>query len=111
MIQYNKISPTISQVTFDGELVGYVELIGDMYSIEVYYMTLNLNKSESRLIKGTIERIVKKHKAREYRELVKKRNLRYSIMYGKKYTKFFVLDGDETEQELFDMGCNFTKPG
>ncbi len=92
MIEYNKISQHISEVTYDCELVGYVELIGDMYSIEIYYMTLNLPKDKKRLIKGIIERLVKWQKHRDYKEMVKRYELRNSKMYGKKYVEFHILD-------------------
>lgn len=92
MITYYKITDTISDIHFYCEKVGFIERIGDMYAIEVYYMPLNLPVHQKRLIKGIIERIVKRHKAREYREMVKRHELRNSKMYGKTYVKFEILD-------------------
>ena len=92
MINYKKITSTITEIQFDDEVVGHVELIGDMYAIEVYYMPLNLPKKDKRLVKGIVERLVKTHKAKVYKKIVMLYELRNSKMYGKKYVEFFVLD-------------------
>jgi len=92
MITYHKLTPTLTDIHYDCEKIGCVERIGNMYSIEVYYMPLNLPVAHKRLIKGTIKRIIKDHHARQYREMVKRHQLRNSKMYGKVYCKFEVLD-------------------
>lgn len=92
MISYKKITTQLTEIHFNSERCGYVERIGEMYAIEVYYMPLNLPITQKHLIKGTIERIVKAHHKRQYRLMVMRHELRNSKMYGPKYVAFEILD-------------------
>lgn len=92
MITYNKITKIQSEIYFDGELIGHIEAIGDMFSIEVRYMSINIPKSSKKLVKGIIERLNKAHIHYQYKQFVKVYNLRNSKMYGKKYVEFQILD-------------------
>jgi len=106
-VTYNKITDSITEILHDCEKVGYVERIGNMYSIEVQYHTLNLPTTQRKLIKGIVERLIVRINKRKYKEMVKRYQLRNSKLYGKKYTKYFILDGSETETELKEIGCDF----
>ena len=92
MVTYKKLTTMQSDIYYDDELIGHVERIGNMYSIEVHYMTINLPAHQKRLIKGLIERLNKHHLKRRYKEMVMKYDLRNGKLYGKKYVEFHILD-------------------
>jgi hypothetical protein len=89
---YKKLTSTTSEIYFNGELIGTIEMIGLMYSIEVRYMSFNLPKDHKRLIKGIISRLNKHYIQYNYKRYVHVYNLRQSKMYGKKYVAFEILD-------------------
>jgi len=92
MITFKKLTQLNSDIYFDGELIGHIESIGDMFSVEVRYMSINVPKCNRRLVKGVIERLNKAHIHYQYKQFVKVHNLRNSKMYGKKYVEFQILD-------------------
>jgi len=80
-MNFKRINQTQSEIYQEGNLRGLVELIGDFYRIEVdYQYELTIPKKQKHLIKGLVERIVKRVDSRNYRELVKRHKLRKSII-------------------------------
>ena len=92
MIKYEKLNQTQSDIYFNGGLIGHIDLIGDMYAIEVHYTHINLPREDKRLVRGLIERLNKQHINYQYKQYVKIYNLRNSIMFGRKYVEFNILD-------------------
>ena len=92
MIVYKKLTSLASNIYYDDELIGHIERIGDMYSLEIHYMTLNLPSHRKRLIKGIIERLDQQHRNKQYKKMVMAYNLRNSKMFGNKYVEFYILD-------------------
>lgn len=91
-ITYKKLTTTLTDIHYDCSKVGYIERIGNMYSIEVYNMPFNLPIDKKQYIKGTIKRIIRDHHKRQYKLMVMRHNLRNSKMYGKVYCEFEILD-------------------
>ena len=91
-MQYKKLTQLETDIYFNGELIGHIEKIGSMYSIEVRYMPLNLPQEHKRLIKGIVSRLNKHYLEYNYKRYVHAYNLKNSKMYGKKYVEFQILD-------------------
>ncbi len=74
MIHFNKLTDYQSEILSDGKIIGTLEkLANEYYIIEIDYFEFPVKIEDKRLIKGLIEKVYAKIKARQFRSMKKLR--------------------------------------
>jgi hypothetical protein len=74
MIHFNKITDYQSEILNNGETIGTLDLLGnEWYVVEIGYFSFPVEVKNKRLVKGLIERVYAKLRARDIRSLNKMR--------------------------------------
>ncbi len=74
MIYFNKLTDYQSEILSDGAVIGTLEkLANEYYIIEIDYFEFPVKIEDKRLIKGLIEKVYAKIKARQFRSMKKLR--------------------------------------
>ena len=76
MIHFKPITDYSSRILSNGKTIGTLELLANTYYlIEIDYFEFQLPVKDKRLVKGMIERVYAKGKAREFRSMKRMRNI------------------------------------
>jgi hypothetical protein len=74
MIYFNKLTDYQSEILSDGKIIGTLEkLANEYYIIEIDYFEFPVKIENKRLIKGLIEKVYSKVRARDLRSMKKLR--------------------------------------
>ncbi len=74
MIYFNKLTDYQSEILSDGKVIGTLEkLANEYYIIEIDYFDFPVKIENTHLIKGLIEKVYSKVRARDFRSMKKLR--------------------------------------
>lgn len=74
MIYFNKLTDYQSEILSDGKIIGTLEkLANEYYIIEIDYFEFSVKLENKHLIKGLIEKVYSKVRARDFRSMKKLR--------------------------------------
>ena len=74
MIYFNKLTDYQSEILSDGKIIGTLEkLANEYYIIEIDYFEFPVKLENKNLIKGLIEKVYSKVRARDFRSMKKLR--------------------------------------
>ena len=72
MIYFNKLTDYQSEILSDGKIIGTLEkLANEYYIIEIDYFEFPVKLENKNLIKGLIEKVYSKVRARDFRSMKK----------------------------------------